>query len=68
MFQPEVNLTDPFIRSLACAAVNPGLRSILVLDAPYSSFEKEGSTFLYFSGKGSEQEGVRRENTILMIA
>jgi hypothetical protein len=37
-------------------------------DREYSSFEKGRSTFLYFSGKGSEQEGVRRENTILMIA
>lgn len=29
----QLSLTDPFTRSLACAAISPGLRSILVFDA-----------------------------------
>jgi len=31
----EFKTEDPFITSLACAALNPALRSILVFDAPY---------------------------------
>jgi len=29
----QLSLTDPFTRSLACAAISPGLRNILVFDA-----------------------------------
>ena len=43
MFQPEMTLTQTFIRSLACAAVNPGLRSILVLDTPYTELQSTAS-------------------------
>ncbi len=43
MFQPEMNLNQTFIRSLACAAVNPGLRSILVLDTPYTELQSTAS-------------------------
>src|SRR6266568_4407505 len=31
----NLTLADPFTKGLACAAIHPGLRSILVFDAPY---------------------------------
>src|SRR5947209_19883186 len=34
----DVTLTNTFIKGLACAAINPDLRSILVFNAPYTEF------------------------------
>lgn len=41
MFGPSFDLTlsDSYTRGLACAAINPGLRSILVFNTPYTDFE-----------------------------
>ncbi|MEH1830474.1 MAG: hypothetical protein V7L22_34910 [Nostoc sp.] len=33
----ELSLTDSFTRSLACAAITPGLRSILLFDSSLSA-------------------------------
>ncbi len=39
MFQTEMNLNQPFIQSLACVAINPGLRSVLMFDTPYRKLQ-----------------------------
>jgi magnesium chelatase subunit D len=40
----NVTLTDPLIRGLTCATINPGLRSILVFDAPYADLKTSADT------------------------
>lgn len=35
----NADLKDPFMRGLACAALNPGLRSVLVFDAPIATLK-----------------------------
>lgn len=39
MSHPELTLTDPFTKGLACAAIATGLRSILIFDAPYTDLK-----------------------------
>lgn len=36
----DYTLDDPYIKSLACAALNTGLRSILIFDAPYVALQQ----------------------------
>lgn len=46
MFNPTSYRTSPqsFLKGLACAAVNPSLRSILILNAPYQGLEVAANT------------------------
>lgn len=37
--------TDTCTTALACAAINPGLRSVLLFDAPLGDFQRAGHTF-----------------------
>lgn len=36
----QLSLTDPFVRSLACAAISPGLRSILAFDTSAAALRR----------------------------
>ena len=63
MFQPEMNLTQTFIRSLACVAINPGLRSVLIFDTPYMKIQSVATILTQMlectTGKKIEQVHLR---------
>ena len=45
MPEPTLSLSDPFTRGLACAALQPGLRSILVFDAKPPTLQAAAQTW-----------------------
>lgn len=50
------DLRERFIRGLACAALSPGLRSILVFDAPPEALQAAAATLGQMLATVSERE------------
>lgn len=48
VINPDLTLSDPLLRGLACAALNPGLRSVLMFDATPMSLRVATDTIVQF--------------------